>query len=629
MLLVAAGTPTLARGENSLFQPPAIREPLVELSRFAAGAGPTRDDETLRLLDSAHTRRQSNAAAWPRAAEGPRESLRMHCKLRVLKGGDGGAFAFLSTAAYGTTGPAPFVPSWVKPNLRGTFAVGIDVHDPKKTGQFSAFGNYAGKPAREVSLHWDGHEIVKRVVPAEFRGDFADVDITVRHVIGGADVTVRIAGQTVYDHYFVASMLPYELRLAIGAGTRAEATTEFDVRDVRLVAGPAAPHLRQAQHIALFNHVLTSDTQTAYQSETLLPPADWAFGRVIMTLEIHDAGDVWDGWDRTGEVSVWDSAGQKHVIVPFITSYRTPCRWQIDVTQFRPWLAGKTRFEITAGTTFYKNRGFMLSASLAFHHGVAGLEAYRIVPLWSGEAQYRSDVNHFTDFFTPQSAAIDPETTAARLVVWTTGHSPIGEFTPAKRAIILTLDPAAPNDHPVRFANVLWKDDNYLNPHRPQRGTWQFARAGWAPGDIVHPWEIDLTPHLAHGKNYVLRYEPSPYDFTGEAAPPKPADVAAATHRVHAYLILWRKSLATVIAPLAQIVEVVAGSNAEQAGIRAADYVVSYNERPIAALADLRAAIEAASAAQRTSSTLVLFRGAERLTITVGPGKLGVALSAP
>ena len=42
------------------------------------------------------------------------------------------------------------------------------------------------------------------------------------------------------------------------------------------------------------------------------------------------------------------------------------------------------------------------------------------------------------------------------------------------------------------FENELWKTDNYLNPCRPQGGTWKYDRAGWAPGDVVRPWEIDL-----------------------------------------------------------------------------------------------------------------------------------------
>ena len=82
-------------------------------------------------------------------------------------------------------------------------------------------------------------------------------------------------------------------------------------------------------------------------------------------------------WDRNGEISVYDKEGRKWGIVPFITSYRTECYWQVDVTHFRPLLAGKTRFEVRAGTTFYKNRGYMMSVSLDFYHGKPPLEPYR------------------------------------------------------------------------------------------------------------------------------------------------------------------------------------------------------------------------------------------------------------
>ena len=153
------------------------------LSRFAAGEGPsvlsadseagTRD--TYRLL-AGTVPAQSNAIAWDRARNGAFESVSLHCELRVLEGGDGGAFVFLSTAEHGARGPAPFVESWVEPNLRATFAVGIDVHNPPNEEPFGPWGNYRG-PTRSARsrLHWDGREIVKRVAPKEFRGDFAAV----------------------------------------------------------------------------------------------------------------------------------------------------------------------------------------------------------------------------------------------------------------------------------------------------------------------------------------------------------------------------------------------------------------------------------------------------------------------
>ncbi len=203
------------------------------LSQFGAGSGPSSEMGVYRVLDGDGSTGQSNAVAWDAERKGAYERVSQTCKLRVLEGGDGGAFAFLNTAEYGERGPAPFVQSWVEPNLRGTFAVGIDVHNPKNEEPFGPWGNYEGLPQREVSLHFDGRELVKRVAPAEFRGDWADCEIVVEHVIGGADVTVKLAGEAVYDRYFVPHLLPHTSRLAIGAGTRPDLATYFDVRDVR------------------------------------------------------------------------------------------------------------------------------------------------------------------------------------------------------------------------------------------------------------------------------------------------------------------------------------------------------------------------------------------------------------
>lgn len=615
LALVAAS----AAGQGSLPSP--------HLSTFGEGSGATdAGDGVYRLLDSDGTPGQSNAIAWDRQSEGYRESFTVTGKLRVLEGGDGGSFLFLNTAEYGSRGPAPFVSSWVEPNLRQSLAVGIDVHNPKDDEMFSAFGNYQGLPEREVSLHWDGREIVKRVAPSEFRGGYAEFEIAVTHVAGGAEVSVRIGDGKVYDRYFIAGCLPYEKRFAVGAGTRPDLATEMDVRDLQFLEGAPATRRGSPLHVEVFNHVLTDNAKTSFEAEVDLPPAAWEFGRVILTLEIHDAGHSWDEWDRNGHLYVVDDDGKEWDIVPFITSYRTPCHWAVDVTHFRPFLTGKRRFRIAAGTTFYKNRGFMMSVSLDYHRGPAELVPYRVEPLWVGTAHYRSAENHFRDFFTPKQVEIDADAKAARLFVTTTGHSQIGEFVPSARTVELRPDAVIP-DASVRFENLLWKSDCYLNPNRPQFGTWKFSRAGWAPGDVVRPWWIDLTPHLAAGKTAEFLYHPSPYDFSGVGKPPSEKEINQASHVVRAYLILYREPSGTIPAPVVRVAQVIDGSTAAGAGMRAGDYLVTYAGAPIASVQDLRDALATATAAGKERVPVVIYRGAERLELELDSGHMGVGLA--
>lgn len=593
-------------------------------SQFGGGAGPTSSDGTHRLLDAAGSARQSNAIAFDRQHQGAHESVTLDCQLRVLKGGDGGAVVFLNTNEYGARGPAPFVKSWVEPNLRKSLAVGIDVHNPKNEEPFSPWGNHQGLPQREISLHWDGREIVKRVAPEEFRGDFAACSIRITHVVGGAEVTVTMGAGTVYDRYFVADVMPYESRLAFGAGTRAKISTEFDIKDLRVTVGPAASKRRRPLHVEVFNHVLTNNKKTSYETEISLPPLEWAFGRVILTLEIHDAGKDWDEWDRNGEVSIWDDEGVKRGIVPFITSYRTPCHWQVDVTHFRPYLSGKTRFEVAAGTTFYKNRGYMMSVSLDYHDGAPALQPQRVVPLWVGTAKYKSAQNHFSDFFTPQTVPIPGSVEAARVFITTTGHSQVGEFTPSKRCVVFAARKGGAAETEQRFDNTLWKTDCYLNPNRPQFGTWKFSRAGWAPGDVVRPWWIDLTPHLQPGEDAELRYEPRPYEF--EEGQPSDKQINEASHVVRAYLILYEASDGAIPAPILRVTNVAKGSNAAKAGMQAGDYFVTYDGKRVDSLDELRAAMRGAAEAKKKKVAVIVFRSTARVELELNVGQMGVSL---
>lgn len=630
LVLSLIGSPQAGAGEEG---PPLVPRN-AHLSCFGEGAGPFPEGDTLRLLDAVRSKSQNNAAAFDVEATGLRASAELSCRVRIAlpekgAGGEGGAILFLSTAEYGLRGAAPFVKDVSRPELRRTFAVGIDVHDPKDEDPFGGHGNYQDLPQREVSLCWDGREIVKRVAPAEFRGveGGAPCEVSWEHVPGGAEVTVSLAGSNVYDRFFVAGMEPYECRLGFAAATRADAATDFDVRDIRFARGAPVAAPRAPVEVPLFNHVLTDNRKQSFESAADLPPGEWSFGRVLLTLEIHDAGEVWDEWDRCGELYVFDKEGIRRGIVPFITSYRTPCRWVVDVTHFRPWLAGRTRFEIEAGTNFYKGRGYMMSASLAFHHGAPAAEPFRIVPLWNGTARYRSDENAFRDFFAPVDVAIPSETKEARVFSTTTGHSQVGEFTPSKRAVVFVPDVAAEAKSEHRSENVLWKTDCYLNPNRPQYGTWKYSRAGWAPGDVVHPWWIDVTPHAVPGKTARLRYEPSPYDFSAETEKPTEAQKAEASHNVRSYLVLWRAAGSSVPAPTARIVNVAEGGNAAKLGMQVGDWLESYDGRRIESVDDLRSAIGAAQTAGKQGVPVVLWRGTEKLTITAPPGRLGVGLS--
>ena len=145
-----------------------------------------------------------------------------------------------------------------------------------------------------------------------------------------------------------------------------------------------------------------------------------------------------------------------------------------------------------------------MTVEFAFYSGPAARRAYRVVNLWSGKAILGNPDKPVTDFYVPRTVALDETCTSAEVVVTVTGHGMApnaknaAEFMPIDRTLTVNG-----REH----VNRLWKTDNYLNPCRPQGGTWKYDRAGWAPGDVVRPWVVDATPHLGAGTleiGYVL-----------------------------------------------------------------------------------------------------------------------------
>ena len=216
---------------------------------------------------------------------------------------------------------------------------------------------------------------------------------------------------------------------------------------------------------------------------------------------------------------------------------------------------------------------------------------------------------------------IGAETKAARVFTTTTGHSQVGEFTPSKRA--LTWDDSETRH---RFENVLWKADCYLNPNRPQYGTWKYPRAGWAPGDVVWPWWVDLSDHVAPGQELVLRYEPEPYDFGDAPNAPSEQEIAKASHIVRSYLIEYRDPGQLVPAPVLLVTGVQDGSNAAKAGMKAGDWLAVYDGQRVDSIDDLRTALQAAAASGKETVKVIVFRGTEELELELAPGRMGVNL---
>ena len=499
-------------------------------STYGAGPGAAQVDGALRLLHGRPS--QQNVVAFPRTTVGEHHRrVEAQWKMRVEEGADGYAFALLDTGSHGTTGPGPKVGAWEEPNLPGCFAVAFDIYDPPTKNRFDANGNAYGRPQRQVSLHLDGTERENRLCDFEFRdGAFHPVAITVAFVTGGAEVTVRIGETSVYDRHFIAGLRPFPARVCFGARTGGLHTV-LDLDDIHVAWHDPVPAPQPPVTVPTFECELINWADR-HEREFDLPSDLGQFGRIILryTLARPEAG--WDKWDRSADVTVRGPGGALIEIARVITPYAREWTWHVDVTDYAPLLTGRAKLGVWISTWQGKKAatGFLVSIALDYYPGPAARHPVRVVPLWRGNPEYGDPDKPIDAFFQPKSVKVAPGVRSAKLRLTVTGHGQhpntrnAAEFLPATRWATV---------NGKTFEDLLWRTDCWLNPCRPQGGTWKLDRAGWAPGAVVRPWDIELDPPALASGVLDIRYRTEPYvnENWGKANPPH--------HWVEGQLILY------------------------------------------------------------------------------------------
>lgn len=517
------------------------RTPLM-LSGYGEEGAAVIDNGTLDILSGGRARNERNIAAFDCSAPGRHARIDASFQMRLRAGAEGGSFILLSTEHFGTGGEGPDSNSFEAPTFPGSFAVGFDVSNPPSSHWFDSQGNYYDRPQREVSLHWDGIEYVKRVSSVAFNdGEFHEVRIGLEFGIGVASVTVAIDGTPVYDEFEILEMTPFEARVAFG-GRTARRTTEMNIDDLRVVFSDPVGDPLEPTRVVLFDDEIVHAGNRTPTAIVDLPPASLETARVVLSLMLDAPPGGCDPWDKSAAIYVWDDNNVRYEITRFITPYGRPYSWKVDVTDFQSILRGQCKVGLYVDTWMGKTdpaeqKGWKIDVELAYHAGKPAREAYRVINLWTGQPVYGDPGSPLSAWFSPYEIEIDNAATDARLRIMVTGHgmypatNNAAEFMPADRTVRV---------NGTSHENRLWKDDCYLNPCRPQGGTWKFDRAGWAPGDIVSPWIIEIG-HTELGeavsdsarRTVEISYEPMPYinQKHGETSP---------THWVESQLILYR-----------------------------------------------------------------------------------------
>lgn len=467
-------------------------------------------------------------AAFATPAEGLTRVVEVRFDLIMNTGPEGAGFVWLDADLFGDDGKAPGIAEWEAPSMDGCFGVGFDASNPPNRDPFRGSGNIYDRPQHEISLHWDGMEIVKKTTPMDFRDEKPHaVRILAEFTAGGADVSVFMDGTAIFEKYFIASMIAYRGRPAFGA-RNGETAGDVLIDNLSIACREPIEPFAPPVEITAIDHKINDAKHPRNEAEVDFPEDVSGFGRIVCTLRLDKPETRFDPWDRTATICVWNDEGERFEIIRYITPYHNGHVWKADVTDFAPLLQGKRKLEQACGT---QGEGWVVTVKFDFYPGEPERRPCRVVNLWSGSPEIGNPEKPASDFYVPREIALEEGVTGAKVRSVVTGHgmSPntnnAAEFMPLGRTLTVNGE---------SFHNVLWKTDNYLNPCRPQGGTWKYDRAGWAPGDVVRPWEVDVS-HLI-GSERKLEIEYVLDEYVNEAR----GKTWAPTHKTEAHLILYR-----------------------------------------------------------------------------------------
>jgi hypothetical protein len=241
--------------------------------------------------------------------------------------------------------------------------------------------------------------------------------------------------------------------------------------------------------------------------------------------------EVYDRYDRAGNVRLVLDGGPDVEIVRFMTAYGGRTDYEVDVSHLAPLLRGKQVFRAFIDT--WVSPAWRLD--LSFRYTPA--DSFP-APSWAAPVLYMEQFNREENDGGASATVTIPD--GMRRVVLkylATGHCTDGrdedEFV-SKPNVIAVDGVVGARFHP-------WRDDcrsfRELNPYcaRWTDGTWSsdYARSGWCPSQVVDPVEFDLSDHLKPGVHTIR--------FTVEEMRPRGADGHFGYWRLSAALVGWKE----------------------------------------------------------------------------------------
>lgn len=231
-----------------------------------------------------------------------------------------------------------------------------------------------------------------------------------------------------------------------------------------------------------------------------LPDDNSGYSQLLLHISVACPSTGCDPWDQAGYVNV-KKDDKEYEIGRFITPYNKACGpWTIDVSDFRSVLTGTV--DVISFIQVWGTSGWLLTLDLEYVEGEVEKPFTKVIPLYEIDYQVYGDPAISYDL-PEQTVGIPANTQLAHIRMTNTGH---GQANTNNAAEFMEANHHMWVNGIDKFTHHLWKDDCDQNSCSPQNGTWQYARAGWCPGQQVNPFWMNITDVLTPGDDMVFDY---------------------------------------------------------------------------------------------------------------------------
>jgi len=255
-----------------------------------------------------------------------------------------------------------------------------------------------------------------------------------------------------------------------------------------------------------------------------------------------------DDYDRIARMFICDEDESNcHEAARWITPFDRQPHHLTDISSFISMLKPGGNKIVKFQESGWPNS--LLTMRFRFYHDQTVTETpQEFQPMWVGTIPFNPD---FDDNTPAMVFNVPDDATKVEFVSYITGHGwgcdgfNCAEFCNSKHIFTINggvyeFDTSYPEADDNNYCMELETIIQGVVPN--QWGTWGYGRAGWCPGQDVHPMITDITDYISIGDDNVMQYSACRESWNGCVEPPicPPNDCYCPEIAVSSYIIIWR-----------------------------------------------------------------------------------------